>query len=159
MLCFCYAKTLSFFFASDPLVIISTTFPWFKHNNANCLTRNFSFRMSNQDEDGIGTLSAWQESEPEKNGQSKEVLENVDVEFEVERKLLKANKYCLSMISPVFTVMFKGEFKEKKETRIPLPTKAYGDMLEFIEVTHIGKSRLCLDAYSIVCYVDTKRLK
>ena len=73
------------------VIIISTTFPWFKHNNANCLTRNFSFRMSNQDEDGIATLSDWQESEPEKNGQSKEVLENFDVEFEVEGKLLKAN--------------------------------------------------------------------
>ena len=86
------------------------------------------------------TLSDLRKSEPEEKGQSTDVLENFDVEFEVEGKLLKANKNCLSMISPVFKVMFKGEFKEKEETIIPLPGKAYDAMLKFIEVTHTGKA-------------------
>ena len=50
-----------------------------------------------------------------------------------------SNKKCLSMISPVFKAMFKDDFKEKDETRIPLSGKAYDDTLEFIEVAHTGK--------------------
>ena len=93
--------------------------------------------MSSQHDDD---LCIFEESEPKEKEQSTEVQENFDVEFEVEGKLLKANRNCLSMISPVFKVMLKGEFKEKEETIIPLPGKVYDDMLEFIEVTHTGKA-------------------
>ena len=80
--------------------------------------------QENFDEDDcFTTLSDLRDSETEEKSQSTDVLENFDVEFEVEGKLLKANKYCLSMISPVFKVMFKGEFREKEETIIPYREK------------------------------------
>ena len=74
--------------------------------------------------------------------QSAEIMENADVEFEVEGKVLKAVKVCLSMSSPVFKAMFKGDFKEKSASKIPLPGKAYADVLEFVEVIHSGR---CVD--------------
>ena len=77
---------------------------------------------------------------PQHKVQSTAVIENADVEFEVEEKLLKANRSCLSMISPVFRVMFNGNFKERRETKIPLPGKVYNDMVEFVDVTHAGKA-------------------
>ena len=74
--------------------------------------------------------------------QSAEIIENADVEFEVEGKVLKAVKVCLSMSSPVFKAMFKDDFKEKSASKIPLPGKAFADVLEFVEVTHSGR---CVD--------------
>ena len=70
--------------------------------------------MSKQGDDDFGISSDSEESEIEEKGQSIEVLENFDVEFE--EKLLKANKNCLIMISPVIKVIFKGEFKEIEQT-------------------------------------------
>ena len=81
-------------------------------------------------------------SESEEQLQSEEIIENADVEFEVEGNILKAVKVCLSLSSPVFKAMFKDDFKEKTASKIPLPGKAYADVLEFIEVTHSGR---CVD--------------
>ena len=61
------------------------------------------------------------------------------MEFEVEGRVLKANRGCLCIISPVLKVMLKGVFKENLKSRIPLPGKLYNDMLEFLEVTSLGK--------------------
>ena len=94
-------------------------------------TRNFNFSKKSY---------VTNDSEPNLKLQSTAVIENADVEFEVEKKLLKANRGCLSMISSVFRVMFNGNFKERRETKIPLPGKMYDDMLEFVEVTHTGKA-------------------
>ena len=80
------------------------------------------------------------DGESESQQQSSDIIENADVEFEVEGRVLKANRGCLCMISPVFKVMLKGVFKETLQSRIPLPGKLYNDMLEFLEVTHLGKS-------------------
>ena len=78
------------------------------------------------------------ESEPQQ--QSADIIENADMEFVVEGRVLKANRGCLCMMSSVFKVMLKGCFKENRQSRIPLPGKTYPQMLEFIEVTHAGKS-------------------
>ena len=98
---------------------------------------------------GHNTAEDWQkvtqsktEEDKEKQIQSEGIIENADVEFEVEGKVLKAVKVCLSMTSPVFKAMFKDDFKEKSASRIPLPGKAYADVFEFIEVTHSGN---CVD--------------
>ena len=70
--------------------------------------------------------------------QSDEIIKFADITFEVEGKELLASKTCLSMISPVFKSMFERTFKEAFQAKIPLPSKSFGDFMEFINVTHIG---------------------
>lgn len=59
-----------------------------------------------------------------------------DIVFIVQGKKLHFNKSVLSLCSPVFQVMFNGDFAEKKADRIPLPGKRYEDMVEFFKHIH-----------------------
>ncbi|XP_071099143.1 BTB and MATH domain-containing protein 38-like [Haliotis cracherodii] len=56
-----------------------------------------------------------------------------DLALTVEGKQLYVNKDMLIHVSPVFAVMFTGDFKESSQSEIPLPDKKYGDVVELLQ--------------------------
>ena len=54
------------------------------------------------------------------------------VTLEVEDQLLYVHKEVLAIWSPVFRSMFLGNFKESKESSIPLPGKKVDELVELL---------------------------
>lgn len=63
---------------------------------------------------------------------SKDVFCN-DVAFVVEDKEIWVSRAMLCRYSPVFDAMFRQEFKEKSEEKIPLPGKKFSDIFECVQ--------------------------
>ena len=62
--------------------------------------------------------------------------ETSDVILEVEGRELHANRAVLAHYSPVFRKMFFSDFKEKTQTKVPLPGKDYDVMEKFFNVLY-----------------------
>ncbi|XP_046329019.2 BTB and MATH domain-containing protein 38-like isoform X2 [Haliotis rufescens] len=90
-----------------------------------------------------------------------EPSDKTDVALVVEGRRLHVNKGALSAASDVFHRMFKGDFKEKQESEVPLPGKTYDDIVDLLlciypselrPVTKVTVDRLLelADEYQIV---------
>ena len=62
--------------------------------------------------------------------------ETSDVVLEVEGRELHANRAVLAHYSPVFGKMFFSDFKEKEQSKVPLPGKSYDEMANFFNVLY-----------------------
>ncbi|KAK3610812.1 hypothetical protein CHS0354_015620 [Potamilus streckersoni] len=83
----------------------------------------------------------------EKNSSSSEYLQGVefteksrwtDLQLKVEGKDLYVPKSFLTLVSPVFRLMFESDFNEKDLDVLTLPGKIYEDVLTFLKCTHPG---------------------
>ena len=54
----------------------------------------------------------------------------------MEGKQLHASRAVLAHYSPVFCKMFYSDFKEKSETKVPLPGKTHEEMALFFNVMY-----------------------
>ena len=62
--------------------------------------------------------------------------ETSDVVLEVEGRELHANRAVLAHYSPVFGKMFFSDFKEKEQSKVPLPGKSYNEIANFFNVLY-----------------------
>ena len=62
--------------------------------------------------------------------------ETTDVVLEVEGRELHANRAVLAHYSPVFGKIFFSDFKEKDQSKVPLPGKSYDEMANFFNVLY-----------------------
>ena len=62
--------------------------------------------------------------------------ETSDVVLEVEGRELHANRAVLAHYSPVFGKIFFSDFKEKDQSKVPLPGKSYDEMANFFNVLY-----------------------
>ena len=70
--------------------------------------------------------------------------ETSDVVLEVEGRELHVNRAVLAHYSPVFGKMFFSDFKEKEQSKVPLPGKSYdrdGELLQRFVSTDSHLSR------------------
>ena len=69
-----------------------------------------------------------------------EPWQKTDVVLVVEDEEFHVHKQILSLYSPFFRCLFEGNFREKRQKRIPLPGKAKKDILEFLNVLYLNSA-------------------